>query len=183
MAQKFPGALIEAVEYDPASAKQAEENIKSSPWKERMIVFNNRIQDYAVNIKNKYDLIICNTPYYEDHLKSASYKKNLAKHDHKLSLTELSEIIPILLKNSGYFYTILPPFSFEKFNTDMINKGYRLQDKLKIYNDHSKSLYRILGGFGKMPVQMKKKTLVIYDDTGQYTNEYKSLLKDYYLAF
>ena len=109
MAQKFSGAIIDAIEIDPLSAKQAGENFKSSPWDNRITVFNDSIQHFARQNKIKYDMVICNPPYFEDHLRSKDHRKNLARHNYKLSLSELAEYVKDLLTDMGYFYAILPP--------------------------------------------------------------------------
>ena len=183
MAQKFPEAIIDAIEIDPLSTKQAAGNINSSPWNDRILIFNESIQQFAKKAKSKYDLIICNPPYFEDHLRSGDQKKNLARHNFKLSLSELAETILELLADQGFFYTILPAYSFEKLSSDLQLKGFKLHDKLEIYNTPGKPLSRVIGGFCRMEMLNKDNKLIIYNNEGNYTDGYKKLLKDYYLAF
>jgi tRNA1Val (adenine37-N6)-methyltransferase len=183
LAQKYPGAMIDAIEIEPLAAGQADENINSSPWENRISIFNESIQRFTKQRKYKYDMIICNPPYFEDHLMSKDQRKNLARHNYKLSLSELVECVQDLVIDKGFFYTILPPQSYEKLKSELENKGFNLYDKLEIISAPEKSLYRIVAGFCKMALKNKTKKLVIHHNNGEYTDAFKDLLKDYYLAF
>ena len=183
LAQKFPGARIDAVEIDNLSAIQAKENVHSSPWAGRISVFNGSIQDFSVSSKRKYNLIVCNPPYYEDHLKSIDHRNNLTKHNFKISIKELAVSIDDLLMDNGLFYTIMPPFSFNKLKAELEVYDIELIDKLDIYSKLNKSLYRNIGGFSREPGCMTKNTLIISNENGDYSDNYKQLLKDFYLAF
>jgi tRNA1Val (adenine37-N6)-methyltransferase len=183
LAQKFPGTKIDAVEIDNLSAIQAGENIHASPWPERITVFNQSIQDFSVNKKRRYNLIVCNPPYYEEHLRSKDNRNNLTRHNFKLSIKELANSINILLSDGGIFYTIMPPFSFCKLQEQLERFDIRLFDKLGIHSKLKKPPYRNIGGFSRKPDDMKENTLIISNDNGVYSNNLKKLLKDYYLEF
>ena len=101
LAQKFTNAKIDAVEIDNLSAKQAQENVDSSPWTSRISVINENIQDFSDNSKRKYSLIVCNPPYYEDFLKSKDQRNNLTKHNIKISIKDLAKSINDLLIDHG----------------------------------------------------------------------------------
>ncbi len=183
LAQKFPGARIDAVEIDNLSALQARENAHSSPWAGRISVFNGSIQDFSITNKRKYNLIVCNPPYYEDYLKSKDYRNNLTKHNFKISIKELAVSINDLLMENGLFYTIMPPFSFNKLKTELEVYDIGLFDRLDIYSKLNKPLYRNIGGFSRGTDYITKSTIFISNENGDYSKSLKKLLKDYYLAF
>jgi tRNA1Val (adenine37-N6)-methyltransferase len=183
LAQKFPGARIDAVEIDNLSALQAKENARSSPWAKRISVFNGSIQDFSISNKRKYNLIVCNPPYYEDYLKSKDYRNNLTKHNFKISIKELAVSINDLLMDNGLFYTIMPPFSFNKLKAELEVYDIGLFDRLDIYSKLNKPLYRKIGGFSRGTGCMTKNTIFISNENGDYSKNLKKLLKDYYLAF
>lgn len=184
MAQKFSTALIDAVEMDTQSAEEAKENVRSSPWNDRITVYTNSIQNFSETAEKIYDLVICNPPYFEDHVRSSDHRKNITRHNISLTLLELASSINRLLSKDGCFFTILPPASFRKFYASMRLLGFHLIEKLEIFVAPGKSLYRIIGGF-------KRKTaghqtvhhLYIYDARGEYTEIFKAYLKEFYLAF
>jgi tRNA1Val (adenine37-N6)-methyltransferase len=183
LAQKFPGSKIDAIEIDTSSAIQARENVDASPWSERIMVINQSIQDFSTRTKKKFMLIVCNPPYYEDHLRSKDNQKNLTKHNYTISIKELANSINILLKDQGVFYTIMPAFSFCKLREELERFNIRLFDKLGIHSKMEKPLYRYIGGFCRKTVHLKEDTLIIYNKNGKYSESFKKLLKDYYLAF
>jgi tRNA1Val (adenine37-N6)-methyltransferase len=134
LAQRFTEAKIDAVEIDNLSAIQAQENVNSSPWAARISIINESIQHFSDYSKRKYSLIVCNPPYYEDFLKSKDQRNNLARHNIKISVKELAKSINDLLTDHGQFYTILPPFSFNKLQAELGMYDIRLFDKLDIFS-------------------------------------------------
>jgi tRNA1Val (adenine37-N6)-methyltransferase len=183
MAQKFDGALIDAVEIDPLSSRQAMKNFQASPWGDRITIYTDSIQNFNTITKDKYDLIICNPPYFENHLKSRDPRKNLSRHNDRLSFNELAFIIRNLLSTQGWFYVILPPYVFERIYREMKLSHCGLYDTLKIYSRHRKPVSRIIGGFSRIKADRQENALHIYDEKGNYTEAFRSLLKDFYLAF
>ena len=181
LAQKFPDSYIDGVELDELSAIQARENVNASPMSDRITVFNESIQDFSVHKKSRYNLIVSNPPFFEDHLKSKIKRNNLTRHNLKLSIKELANSINILLSDDGIFYTIMPPFSFDKLQTELERFNIRMFDKVDIHSKLKKPLYRNIGGFSRKPGDVKENKLIISNDNGEYSNNLKKLLKDYYL--
>ena len=183
LAQRFQDSRIDAVEIDELSAIQARDNIKASPWPDRIDVFNESIQEFSISKAKKYDLIVCNPPFYEDHLKSRNRQNNITRHNYMFSIKELAGSINTLLQDHGIFYTIMPPFSFNRLQEELDVYDIRLIDKLSIHSSIKKPLYRNIGGFSRKTDEIKTNTLVISDDQGEYSEDYRKLLKDYYLEF
>ena len=183
LAQRFPDSRIDAVEIDKLSAIQAQENVNASPWPERIRIFNESIQDFSIHNKSRYKLIVCNPPFYENHLKSKFMRNNLTKHNFKLSINELAGSVNTLLQDEGIFYTIMPPFSFDKLQAELERYEIGIFDKLSINSKLKKPLYRKLGGFSRKPDKIKENTLIISNDNGDYSDHFRKLLKDYYLGF
>lgn len=56
---------IQAVELDPIAAKQAQENINNSVWKNRIQLTQVDIQHFLQTTEQTFDLIVANPPYFE----------------------------------------------------------------------------------------------------------------------
>ena len=64
MAQRIPDAVIDAVEIDKETCRQALENVVGSPWAERIKIICDDFRNFANQCGDRYDLIICNPPFF-----------------------------------------------------------------------------------------------------------------------
>ncbi len=124
LAQKNSEAFIDAFEIDEAAAEQAKENFEVSAFSERLFIYNDPIKQFAKTTNKKYDVIICNPPFYENDLKSENRKRNLALHSDALNLEELVSVIHLLIADEGSFFVLLP-FHRTKYFEDLLVK-YKL---------------------------------------------------------
>ncbi len=107
MAQRFTSALIHAVDIDSAACAQADDNFRLSPWSSRLSVSNKNISD--VNLEDgKFDLIVCNPPFYSNAFKSVDNKRNVARHSVALPYEELFRCVSSLIVIGGLFSLIYP---------------------------------------------------------------------------
>jgi tRNA1Val (adenine37-N6)-methyltransferase len=61
LAQRNPGIIVDAIEFEHNAATQAKENVHASPWKNRINIVHGDVRDYATDAR--YDLIISNPPF------------------------------------------------------------------------------------------------------------------------
>ncbi|PID91066.1 MAG: tRNA (adenine-N(6)-)-methyltransferase [Bacteroidetes bacterium] len=108
IAQRTEGVLVDALEKDPLAARQAVRNFRNSPWEDRIQGFPSSFQNYVPDCKHRYDLVICNPPFFSASLKAASPQRSLARHDDALPLAELFKGAKALMKNTGLLSFILP---------------------------------------------------------------------------
>lgn len=83
-AQRNADAVVDAVELDPAAAAQARENAAASPWPARIRVHQADIRHWAAPAR--YDLIVCNPPFYKGHGTPYDRRMATAKHEGALDL-------------------------------------------------------------------------------------------------
>ena len=57
LAQRFPSALIDAVEIDENTAKTAKMNFSESPFLNRIRLFHSSIERYLLNYDGQYDFL------------------------------------------------------------------------------------------------------------------------------
>jgi tRNA1Val (adenine37-N6)-methyltransferase len=181
LAQKNPKVEIIGVEIDEDAEKQAQENINASPWKDRIDVLEGDVKDH--DFPGKFDLIISNPPFYEKELRSENQKKNLAHHSENLTLEELLVIIKKYLKANGLFFLLLPYKRNDEVKKLLKGNELNISKILFVRQSVKHDYFRIFikGNLNAEEKETEFDELSIRDDKQQYTNEFVSLLKDYYL--
>lgn len=178
LAQKSP-ANIDAVEIDDAAFLQASENIALSSWKDRMKVYHQSIIDF--HLPEKYDFIISNPPFYENDLLSPDEGRNKAMHNAALNFESLSKSVKNNLSESGTVAVLLPYHRVPAFEKALNNEGLFIQEKTNVAHSPKHPFFRsmLMIGFEKVNVQEDK--LMIRNGQNEYSEDFKYLLKDYYL--
>jgi tRNA1Val (adenine37-N6)-methyltransferase len=178
LAQKT-NASIDSIEIDGDAFGQAKENIAASPWKERINIYHADAAEYSFS--SKYDVIISNPPFYENELKSPDEKKNTAHHS-GLMLQQLLSIIAENLSKEGLFFLLLPYKRNEEteqlINSNELSIIQKILARQSVRHDHSRIM---IEGSHRTDRKMIVDEISIRDDQQQYTGEFVSLLKDYYL--
>jgi tRNA1Val (adenine37-N6)-methyltransferase len=180
-AQKNPDAKVDAVEIDEAAAGQAKENFDASPWKERLQVYNGSVQQFAGTVNNMYDVIISNPPFYESSLKSDDVKRNLALHSKELTLDELITIADKLLNDDGSFFLLLP-YQRTGDLKELITGKFFIKENVFIKQTPKHNYFRSMFWITKQFASERQSEIIIMSDRKEYSDEFKGLLKDYYLA-
>ena len=172
-------SIIDAVEIDEDAFHQAQENIKTANFESNFNLMNEDVRLYKTN--NKYDLIFSNPPFYLNDLKSKNNKRNLALHSTSLSFIELLQCVNELLKDDGLFYVLIP-FSVEskflKYAYDMSLYEHQI---IRFRQSTSHGYFRSVIVFSKIKQEVVNSEIVIKESSNDYSNEFKQLLKDYYL--
>lgn len=179
IAQKNKNIIIDAVEIDESAAQQANTNFEKSPWANRLHIIQDDIR--KVNLTKKYDLIISNPPFFQNHLKSNSVTKNLALHNQALSLGELLISIKNNLSNNGISIILLSYNHSYYFEELLINNQFYLNEKVLVKQTPNHNYFRNILTFSKQQTEKKVTSLIIQDIHSNYTPAFIELLKDYYL--
>ena len=178
-AQKNNAAKIDAVELDAAAAVQAVENIAASPWAANIQVYNKDILDFTPH--KKYDGIFSNPPFFEDNLRSVDETKNNAKHDTSLSLVKLLQVVDNLLDLNGFFAVLLPYHRVEYFIEEAKRSGLHLNKQILVKQTIKHTFFRGILFFSRIASETEQTEIIIKDSNQQYTPEFYTALKDYYL--
>ena len=177
-------AIIHAVEIDRDAAKQAGINATNSPWVDSVKVKHASVQDFVRSNKLQFDLIVCNPPYFINSLLSHAPGRNQARHAGDLSYNDLAESFAKLTAPTGKCCVILPVPESRLFESIMRNIGFASSRKLVIYPKPGKLANRVLMQFEHEPVKkVIEESLYIRDVTNTYSEGYKKLTGDFYLAF
>jgi tRNA1Val (adenine37-N6)-methyltransferase len=173
-------AEIHGIEIQAGSFEQAIENTSRSSWVERLSVFHGDARAYAFPLQ--YDCIISNPPFYENGLVSEKIDKRLAMHSGELKLSELLNIIVDNLKATGSVYILLPFQRLEEFRLLSEKKSLYINEKLLVKQSPGHPWFRVICSCSfnnEKPTEVTE--LQIKEDNGDYSKEFKTLMKEYYL--
>ncbi len=175
-------AIIDAVEIDEDTAKQATQNCANSVWKDRVSVYCCSFQEFAKKNLPKYDLIVSNPPYFTQSLKSPTQNKNTARHTDALSFEELIIGSKKLLLPNGKLSVILPFDTGETFTNLATKKNFYLIRKTVVHSKENLPPKRILSTFSLEETNCLTNKLVIETEKRHvYTDEFKNLTKEFFL--
>jgi len=181
LAQRQPGAVIDAVEIDDRAARQAAGNVANSRYHGRINVMAVDARRYEP--AEKYELIISNPPFFNNSLLGSDAAANKARHTLAMSFGELAELMSSHLAPAGYVSVMLPVPEFNLFYGQMIAGGFHEWGKLVVRHDHKAVVKRVVGVFGKQAgLERWDEELVIKDIGGSYSARFRELLSPFYLA-
>ena len=106
-AQRAPQARVHAVELEPLAAAQARENFQRSPFADRLELVEADIRSWSPEAI-KWDVILCNPPFFRGKPKSPDAARNLARHDDHLPIEQLFSALDGLAHSGSLFYVIWP---------------------------------------------------------------------------
>ena len=176
---------VDAIDIDRQACLQAESNVSASKWSDLIKVYNTSLQEHAKSTREKYNLIICNPPFYTSYMKSPNKSRSLARNTESLSLNDLVVNSRILMKSKGRLALILPYELKDKAIGIMEKNGLFLNRITHVLSKFGKSPIRVLfevSRIGDEPFDFSK--IVIHDSArDSYTEEYKNLTTEFYLNF
>ncbi len=183
LAQKS-SARIDAIDIDLNAFIQATENVNDCKWKDRIEIHHISLQQFAKESDHKYDLIVSNPPYFIDSSKASEESRTNARHTDQLPFKDLLDGVLKLLNPNGKFYVILPTKESELFREDAEKHKLFLTKVTRVITRTDKPEKRLLMRFEFIQRAFSEDSITIEkDERHSYTDEYKELTKDYYLAF
>lgn len=184
MAAQRSEAQIVAVEPDPGSYMQAGLNISDSPWHNRITLINTRVQDYFPAAGLLFDAVITNPPFFVDSLPNPDPGKAMARHSFNLSHMELLEAALRLMTPSGTLQMVLPVIEAGQFIEMAASLGLYCQRKLIVKPTPAIPPSRVLMTLGRSQSNVEESTIIMEKEgRHNYSDEYVSLTKDFYLKF
>jgi tRNA1Val (adenine37-N6)-methyltransferase len=180
IAQKS-SAQIDSVEIDKDAFEQAKENIHLSNWNERINIHHNSVTNFKSS--KKYELIICNPPFYENQLKSDNDERNMAMHATTLSHLELAIAIKNNLAENGFAAILLPCSSVKKMKEMLLTQKLFIDEKLDVAHSPNHPLFRSMLLISGIKKELSEYSVAIKNTDREYSKEFTELLKDYYLNF
>ena len=185
-AQRLAGAVwIDAIDIDEPSASEAAANFEHSPWAESLHAHNLSLEEFESALQQsefRYDLIFSNPPYFEDSLTAPDERKSTARHTSDgLSYRDIFDFAKTHLSDSGRVALVLPADQESAICRYARMSGLHLFRVLRIRTVPRKAPSRIVIEFSRVRQQSVDDTVLTIQNEGQYTQEYLSLTKDFYL--
>ncbi|MBD3637260.1 MAG: methyltransferase [Crocinitomicaceae bacterium] len=177
MAQKFPGAEITAIESDKDFLEEAAQNFMRSSFSSRILPIHTRLQDFG-SIE-KFDLIICNPPYYNGSYLSENNARNQARHRDDLPVHELYECAFDLLSEYGRINLVVPHAELNDHIHSMTANDLYLDQVLQTKKASGENVRTCLS-LWKYDKEPEVNTLIVKDATNKYSPEYIALTRDFY---
>jgi len=176
-------ANITAIEIDETSALQAKSNFDSSPWANRLAMEAKSLQAFSKNATLKFELIVSNPPYFSKSLKPPTPGRAVSRHTDQLPNEDLLDGVKKLLSPDGRFSAIFPFTEGNIFIAHAANYGLYCNKKLYIQTKPNNPIIRILTEFSFTKKRLAEETISIHTSDGEYSDNYKALTADFYLAF
>ena len=174
--------MIDAIDIDEPSATEAAMNFANSPWAECLHAHNVSLDAFAASDDQKYDLIFSNPPYFEDSLTAPDERKSTARHTSDgLSYRDIFEFAKERLTEDGRVAFVLPADQEAALCRYGRMCGLHLFRILRVRTVPRKAPSRIIAEFSRGRVDSVEDTILTIQNEGQYTQEYLSLTKDFYL--
>jgi len=181
LAQRFETAQIDAIDFDKSAAEAAGRNFSFSPYADRLSVVFGDIASYSA--VNGYDMIVSNPPFFVNDLKNPEKRKSMARHAGDDFFETLVCKSAELLSENGVLWLILPVKQADLVVELGVLQGLHLVKVISIHSDVSKPVIRKVICLGKVSGVVELETFYIYEAEKVYTEGYRKLLKDFFLAF
>lgn len=184
LAQRFASAQIDAVEIDKPASLTATKNFQNSPFAGRLGLFHQNFEKYFEgHSEKKYDLIVSNPPFHINSLESPKANKTVAKHTDKNFFEELIIGVSQHLTENGLCWLILPLQAAEFVKELAVSNNLFLKKIITVHSFGHSTPHREILCFGLNRCEAESSKLVIYESVGNYSVDYKQLLKPYFIAF
>jgi tRNA1Val (adenine37-N6)-methyltransferase len=174
---------ISAIDIDEASATEAAMNFAKSPWSEYLHAHHSSLEEFtASDHTQEYDLIFSNPPYFEESLNAPELRRNNARHTSTgLSYREILDFASSHLSEHGRVAFVLPAETENALCRHARMDGLHLFRIVRIKTVPRKAPSRIIAEFSRGRVDVTAVETLIIQDEGKYTEEYLSLMHEFYI--
>ena len=174
-------AIIDAIEPHTPSAKDAKNNFDASPWKDKLSLYIETLENYVETTDKTYDLIVSNPPFFENDLLSADTNKTQAKHAINLHLEDIIILSRKMLNKNGKIEIIIPIHREKELIQIAQKNQLQLQRKVIVYPKKEKAAHRLILRFSLEQEIYTEEEIIIRNANNEYTNSYKILTRDFHL--
>ena len=175
---------IDAIDINEYAAAQASRNFQRSSFSD-IRAHHSTVADWAASEK-KYDLIVCNPPFFSHAQPSKDPSIALAKHTVGLSPVDLFVCSKKLLKEDGRLSIIFPKTEYDVFCKAAEQNGFFAKNVLDVFPLPDYPEIRLLVNFVMTDQGKPERRNLLIERSKQrhdYSEEYMELTKDFFLRF
>lgn len=182
MAQRFPEAMIDAIEIDHDAAVQAVENVTRSPFANRINVIESALQNYK-KPNTHYNIIVTNPPFFAHSLKSPEKGRSLARQTDSLPFAAIFTFAKDYLESDGELSAIIPSDYLDEFSQEAFLRGMFLSRLYNVKTVERKPVKRCLVAFTPTrPRNFDRREVVLMEHGNKRSAWYSDLTKEFYLT-
>jgi tRNA1Val (adenine37-N6)-methyltransferase len=175
-------AIITGIEIEKNAADEAAQNVKNSKWSDRVSIQYISFQDFVATALNKFDLIVSNPPFFSNGVKNTNPHLSMARHNHLLPFEDIINGSKMLLSKNGMLSLILPAGSANEFIEKALFRNLFLSRLTEVKPFPDSKPNRCLMEFRKVQDALQKTEMLVFDETRKdYSKEFKTLARDFYL--
>lgn len=171
---------IDCLDINRAAVDLAQSNFDSSPWPTSFKSFHVDFKEFQSKLR--YDVIVCNPPFFAESTLPKEAHLHLAKHTTSFDMHLLFKLVAEWLSDEGHIDLIIP---FDQLEA-VVEKAHienlfehRITTASGVVGDRPN---RVLISFGKKSSRhMEEQHLSIYDQNRHWTDKYWDLTENYYL--
>ena len=174
---------IYGVEIQEKVFELAKKSVEYNKLEEQIILINQDVVDFAKENINKFDLVLCNPPYFKVDKKSVvneSQEKMIARHEVMIDLEKLCDSAKKVLKDNGNFYLVHRSERLMEI-LELLRKNKLEPKKIKFIHEsiNKESTLVIIEAqkCGKVGLKIEE-PLILYNLDKSETEEYKKLQKE-----
>lgn len=183
LAQRNENADIVGVEIDGEAAGQAKENVLFSPFAGRIRIEHLDIQSYATSTEERFDLIVCNPPFFSGGNLSAGTSRSALRSTKKLPHGDLLSAFRTLLTATGRGVVVLPYIEGLRFCE--LARSYNLYPVriLQIRQEDEKAIERLVIQLDRKRMEPIRYDMPLAYEGGEPHRHFKRLTKAFYPEF
>ncbi len=182
LAQRNMGAKVVAVDVNGMAVAQARENIRNSPFSDRIAVELGDFGQFVEKCRRKFDRIVSNPPFFSSSLLPPDSARAGARHSVSLTLDDLLLSTRNILKSDGTLSLILPYDRKEELILLCEKHGFHSKRETVVYPLPEVPPKRLLVELALCRVEEPvMDVLAIEVWRHVYTEEFAALVNDFYL--
>ena len=179
-AQRNPDATVLGIDIDETAVQQAQENIKRSPFCDRV---NCQLQDVLTfHPKTPFDAILCNPPFFTEDTLPDDKGRAMARNNRSLPFSSLIRKAASLLTDKGRLSLIVPSTHAQEIVGLCLAEGLYLNRRCIVRTKASKPPRRTLMMFSSCASQTtEEQDLCLTTADGSRSASYIRLTEEFYL--